>query len=117
MDKLTPERLREIAERRKKIDYTGKWSYIPEGNVIYGEDIPVAEEIGHGYEGEFIAASYTDIPDLLSHIAVLEEEIDENTSRIKELEAALKYADRVARHGFAYDAEYVTGVLKRENGQ
>jgi hypothetical protein len=78
--RLTNEELAAIRERAEKAT-PGDWAYYENDNVVvtlhpdYQYAMEIAEEIGTGFDAEFIAASRTDVPKLLDYIAELEAEV------------------------------------------
>jgi hypothetical protein len=79
--RLTNEELAAIRERAEKAT-PGDWAYYENDNVVvtlhpdYQYAMEIAEEIGTGFDAEFIAASRSDIPKLLAHIEALEAELE-----------------------------------------
>jgi hypothetical protein len=76
---LTNEELAAIRERAEKAT-PGDWAYYENDNVVvtlhpdYQYAMEIVEEIGTGFDAEFIAHARADIPKLLAHIEVLEAE-------------------------------------------
>lgn len=90
---LTAEQLNAIKERAEKAT-AGPWEYVEFDNVIITLDddyhfaMEVAEEVGHGFDGPFIAHAREDIPALIA-------EVEDQAKTIKSLRKELLRATEI----------------------
>jgi hypothetical protein len=80
MSRLTDEQLAEIRKRAEAAT-AGPWKYTDRDNVVYTANadykyaVEVAEEIGHKFDGEFIAHAREDVPKLIAEVERLRREL------------------------------------------
>lgn len=135
---LSNEELNVIKERCEKAT-EGPWNYYHEDGVVTTSDPDacyapeIVEEVGHGYNGEFIAHAREDIPKLLAEVErlrewngrlleynryyfgnskrltnkvyELEDEINELINRLDEAEGLLEDASDLLDDMYPYDTE------------
>lgn len=100
---LTNKELESIKERCEKAT-EGPWNYYHEDGVVTTSDPDacyapeIVEEVGHGYNGEFIAHAREDIPKLLA-------EINELRNRLDEAEGLLEDASDLIDDMYPYETK------------
>jgi hypothetical protein len=82
----------EAIRKRAEAATPGPWGYADRDNVVFTANadykyaVEIAEEVGHKFDGEFIAHAREDVPKLLAEIARLNSQLSELIGAIYEYE-------------------------------